>query len=346
MALVVPHVDIVKASLGETTIQVLSIIFANSSGVPPSTPLTRFRADHPELMDELNKLGWSGFFLKRDEVKDKYRISGYALPLIDSSDAVQLLECMRAAYEFMQAYYKEHLREPLLTQNLINSVGQNRELVLSAFCYMQDIDGWWSSLSNEFPISVDSTITVNEQILLYKSFGDFLARAYEWNYVNPKDKASAAGGFSLQRVTGKSPSVFNDASASKYPKWYDKLDDKKKALLIEINFSIQNDLSALPMMGLRALLDSVMIEHVGDEGGFEEKLCRFEKNGYVTYQHANVLRKVLDAGHASMHRTYFPNVDDLGTCVDVVTHLLNGVYVLHPKVQDLAANTPPRPKSK
>lgn len=346
MPLIVPHVDIVKASLGDAAIQALSLVFSQSSGLAPGTHDARFRADHPTMMDVLDKLGLDGFFLKKDHAKSTYRVSGYALPLIDSPHATQLLECMSTAYEHLRVYYKEHLKEPLSARELINSSGPNRELALEALCYMYDIGGWSSGSSHEFPTDANSTVIVNEQVLVYNSFADLVARTYEWNYVNPKHKANAASNSFPQPIEGEFPGFFNGASATQYPEWYDKLDDKMKALLSEIDISMRNDLSALPMMGLRALLESVMVERVSDEGGFETKLGLFEKNGYVTPQHADAIRKVLDAGHASMHRTYFPNTDDLKTCVEVVKHLLHGVYVLHPKVQNMAANTPPRPKLK
>lgn len=345
MALVVPHVEKVKAALGEATIRTLSLIFEGSKGIPPGAPDARFRADHPELMDVLNTLGWSGVFLKQDHSKGTYRISGYALPLVDTPHSIQLLECMDAAYVHLKAYYNEHLREPLSTKTLINLVGGNDALVLEAFCYLRDIDGWWSGLSNDFPLDPNSTVTVNEQVLVYKSFGDLLARVYEWHYVNPTATAGISPDWPEQRTRGNSPGIFSEPNTTPYPDWFNKLDDSKKALLIEIDVNLRNDLSALPMMGMRALLDNVMVERVGDIGGFEEKLKEFAKNGYVTEQHADILRTVLDAGHASMHRTYFPNADDLNTCADVIKHLLQGIYILHPKVQGLAANTPKRPKA-
>jgi hypothetical protein len=346
MTLLVPHVDVVKAALGESTIQTLTLIFEKSSGEPPSTPRDRFRADHPELMNVLDKLGWDGFFLKRDDSNTSYRVSGFALPLIGSPRAAQLLECMNAAYVYMQGYYDKHLRVPLLTRKLVEVVGGNEKEALEALCYMRDIDGWWSGLTGEFPLAKDSAITVNEQVLVCKTFGDLLARAYEWNYVNPKRKASSLNESLSFGTSGQSPGFFNDTDSSKYESWYEQLDDKKKSLLREIDVGMRNDLSALPMMGLRALLESVMVEYVSDEGGFEAKLGRFEKHGYVTPLHADSIRKVLDAGHASIHRTYFPSTDDLRTCAEVVKHLMHGLYVLQPKVQSLAANVPPRPSSK
>ena len=208
---------------------------------------------------------------------------------------------------------------------------------------MRDVDGWWSGLSNDFPHDPNSTVTVNEQVLVIKSLGDLFARVYEWHYINPH-KATSPIVVWPQSVVSSAPGFFSEPSDSHYPEWFDKLDDSKKALLIEIDINLQNDLSALPMMGMRALLDTVMVDAIGDAGGFEKKLQKFVENGYVTPQHADILRVVLDAGSASMHRTYFPNSEDLKTCADVVKHLLEGVYILKPKVQSVAANTPPRPK--
>jgi len=345
MHLLVPHVDVVKESLGEAAIQALSLVFDNSNGLPPSTHSARFRADHPELMDRLDILAGDGLFLKWDNSHTSYRISCYALPLIGSTHAAQLLECMSTAYEYLKIYYKEHLREPLSVSELIKHSGSNSELAQEALCYMYDVNGWSAGSSHAFPTDSESTVIINEQVLISSSFGDLLSRVYEWNYVNPKHKATAVSDW-LTQIPGHQPHGFlNGTSATNYPEWYEELDTKKKALLSEIDISLRNDLSALPMMGMRALLESVMVERVGDSGGFETKLKLFEKNGYVTPLHADVIRKVLDAGHASMHRTYFPSVGDLDTCVDVVKHLLHGVYVLHPKVQNLAANTPPKQKS-
>lgn len=94
------------------------------------------------------------------------------------------------------------------------------------------------------------------------------------------------------------------------------------------------------------MIERVMAEHIGEEGGFAEKLKRFEENGYVTPLHADSLRKVLDVGHASAHRAYFPDEEDVRTCTEVVKHLMHGLYVLHPMVERMSENTPPDPRRK
>lgn len=109
MSVTVSHVEKVKAALGGDAVRALTLIFEDSRGIPPGTPDARFRADHPELMDVLSTLGWSGTFLKQDHATGSYRVSAYALPLVGSPRAIQLLQCMASAYMFMQGYYKEHL---------------------------------------------------------------------------------------------------------------------------------------------------------------------------------------------------------------------------------------------
>lgn len=344
MATFVPHVDKVKAALGQPALQALSLIFQQSQSFPPGTNIDRFRADHTELIDVLNKLGWADTFLKQDHIRGTYRVSGYALPLIDSMHASELLTCMDSVYRKLQDYYKENLREPLRAEMFLALVDGNKNVAKEAFFYLRDIDGWWSSLSNEFPLDPNATVSLNEQLLVYKSFGDMLARVYEWNYVNPSKSSGSPSNWLNQIARGKSPGLFGALSTSPIPEWFNELDDSKRALLIEIDFNLRNDQSALPMMGMRALLDSVMVDRLGDVGGFEAKLKKFAENGYVTKQHADILRKVLEAGNASMHRTYFPNSEDLITCGEVVKHLLHGIYILHPRAQKLAENTPPRPK--
>ncbi len=53
---------------------------------------------------------------------------------------------------------------------------------------------------------------------------------------------------------------------------------------------------------------------------------------FVTGQHAKLLGSILDAGHASAHCAYFPNETDLQTCILSIRHLMEGMYMLKPKV--------------
>lgn len=343
-----PYIDEVRKFLGDSTLELLKTIFEQSSGLPPGVPATRFRAKYPKWMDELHNMGHSGFLLKPDHTKDTYRVSAHVLPLIESQHASEILTCMEAVYKYMQQYYNENLRQPISVNQLKEVVGIEHTLLLESLCYMRDVDGWWSGLSNDFPLEGDPTVVVNEQVLKYNSFGELISRVYEWHYVNPRERAETWWRQERKENSNSGNGFFTVAESAEYPAWFSELDDVKKALIGEIDIAIRNALSALPTIGLRTLLERVMVEHIGEDGGFAEKLKRFEENGYVTALHADSLRKVLDVGHASVHRAYFPNEADVRTCVEVVKHLMHGLYALHPKVQEMSQNTPidPRQRSK
>lgn len=179
------YVNETKKSIGESTLELLRTIFEQSNGLPPGVPATRFRAKYPRWMDELHNMGHSSILLKPDYTKDAYRVSAYVLPLIDEPHASEILAGMEMVYKYLRQHYDEHLVQPLTANQLKDSVKVEQTLLLESLCYMRDIDGWWSGLGNDFPLEGESTVVVNEQVLKYDSFGEFISRVYEINYVIP-----------------------------------------------------------------------------------------------------------------------------------------------------------------
>jgi hypothetical protein len=219
------HIDEVKKSLGDSTLELLKTIFEQSSGLPPGVPATRFRAKYPKWMDELNNMGHSGFLLKPDYTKDAYRVSAYVLPLIESTRATEILACMESVYKVLQHYYDEHLRQPISTTQLTETVKIENTLLLESLFYMRDVDGWWSGLSNNFPLEADSTVVVNEQVLKYDSFGELISRVYEWNYVNPKERAESWWRQEREEVSKRIDGFFTTDDFAEYPAWFSELDE-------------------------------------------------------------------------------------------------------------------------
>lgn len=340
----VPHVNEVRKTVGSSILNLLRTIFEQSVGIPPSVPATRFRADNPQWMDELHNMGYSSFLIKTDPEEDTYRISAYSVPLIDSKRASEILANMQTIYQYLPKHYAEHLRQPLSVAEIERAVNLEHEQVLETLFYMRDVDGWWSGLSAGFPAEPSSTVVVNEQVLKYGSFADLISRVYEWNFINPKEQVETWWHQGRTAEIADRHGFFTTNESTEYPAWFAQLDDAKKALIGEIDVAMRRSLLALPTIGLRTLIERVMVEHVGEDGGFSEKLSRFQQNGYVTSLHADSLRKVLDVGHASVHRAYFPNEEDVRTCVEVAKHLMHGLYVLHPRVQAMATNTPEDPR--
>jgi len=120
----------------------------------------------------------------------------------------------------------------------------------------------------------------------------------------------------------------------------------KGRLLKEIYVCLQNKCERAGVMLIRALLEHIFIEKVGDKGTFGGNLDEFEKQGFIAKVDRNSIRDVLEAGHATMHRGFLPSGSDLMTIMDIVESLIERLYV-HPKqTKKLKENIPRRRKRK
>lgn len=113
-------------------------------------------------------------------------------------------------------------------------------------------------------------------------------------------------------------------------------------LLGEIYVALHNGQRSLAAMGIRALLENVMIEKVGDKGTFAANLRAFEAEGYVSRIQRERLDIILEAGHAAMHRLYKPSKEDLVTLVDIAESIVESLYIHGSKVERLKKAVPPR----
>jgi hypothetical protein len=130
------------------------------------------------------------------------------------------------------------------------------------------------------------------------------------------------------------------------PEWRDKLPPEQKVLLEEIYRSLDAENLTLPMMGTRALVDMLMLEKVGDSGGFREKLKKFESAGYVSAKGREVLDVVLDLGSAAAHRGHASSGSEVQSVIDIVEDILRTVYVYPKVVEKLKDATPQRIRTK
>ena len=135
------------------------------------------------------------------------------------------------------------------------------------------------------------------------------------------------------------------------PRWFNELwvalpvsEHYVRELLKEIYVALQNDQRALAAMGIRGLLENVMVAKISDQGTFGAHLAEFEKQGYVSGRQRERLETILDAGHAAIHRLYRPSKEDLITLVDIAESIVESVYVHEHKVRKLKENIPLRAK--
>lgn len=133
-------------------------------------------------------------------------------------------------------------------------------------------------------------------------------------------------------------SQFPSPSSRKAPEWLFEifLEDKvenpvKHAFIKEIYTALSTGALRLATLGIRALLEHVMIEHVGDKKTFGKNLDAFEADGYISKKQREAIEPVLEAGHASMHRGFAPTYQDVIHLLDVSENLLQSIYIYAPR---------------
>jgi hypothetical protein len=84
-------------------------------------------------------------------------------------------------------------------------------------------------------------------------------------------------------------------------------------------------------IGIRALIETVCKEKVAQGGNLEKKIDSLVATGVLTKDGAEILHSLRVLGNVAAHEVQPHSEETLGIAMDVVEHLLQGVYVL-PKV--------------
>jgi hypothetical protein len=141
------------------------------------------------------------------------------------------------------------------------------------------------------------------------------------------------------------PSPRNIPSRS-LPDWWDlfEWDSSMESLIREVYEADNNDLPRLAMIGIRAILERVMIGKVGDHGNISRNLDEFQKAGYASTMQFDSLQRVLDAGSAVMHRNHVPEPESTMVAFWVLENILYAAYVQTKHLEQI--NVPERPRRK
>lgn len=113
-------------------------------------------------------------------------------------------------------------------------------------------------------------------------------------------------------------------------------------LINEIYIALQNNAPQLALMGIRALLESIMLDNVDDKGNFKDNIKEFERAGYISSKQKDVLEPVLEAGHAAMHRGYKPDPHEVASLMDITESIIETIYINEYRTKNLPKKLPPR----
>jgi hypothetical protein len=117
------------------------------------------------------------------------------------------------------------------------------------------------------------------------------------------------------------------------------------SLLGEVYRALQNNMPRLAVMGVRAVLEVVMTDKVGDNQSFAKNLEKFTKEGYIGTRQADRIMAVLDAGGAAIHRGYEPTTADVISMVNLTENLVESIYFHDDSIQEVAKRVPQRPRA-
>ena len=113
-------------------------------------------------------------------------------------------------------------------------------------------------------------------------------------------------------------------------------------LLREVYAALRNGAPALAAMGIRAVVETVMIKKTGDNKSFEANLTAMRDRGLVSELDVQHLRQVLEVGHAAIHRSHLPSVEDALRALDIAETLVKRLYLDKNTIDALKKSTPQR----
>ncbi|WP_080414866.1 DUF4145 domain-containing protein [Burkholderia ubonensis] len=122
----------------------------------------------------------------------------------------------------------------------------------------------------------------------------------------------------------------------------DKIPTTVLNLLEDVYRSIQVDADTVAAMGVRAIFEHVMVQTVGDHGRFEANVDEFVAAGYIGTRYKSLVLRVLDVGHAAIHRGHEVSRSELLVMLGLLESVVELVYV-HPDAIEALPPTPPRP---
>lgn len=180
-------------------------------------------------------------------------------------------------------------------------------------------------------------------ILRFASFLGVVEQLRSWQATRIRDRQHALANALLGHRSEPPRAVQRGTDGRRQkPDWFDQMPDSCRGLLSEVYAALSQDLRALASMGVRAVIDTVSVDMVGDLASFELKLSALKDKGHISETERSILAAAIDAGSASAHRGYVPTREDLGTLLDILEHLLRAHYILPRAAEKLKLSTPPR----
>lgn len=332
-------VDILDASDAALLAKLLEDCAASQSLVD----VKPFRRDHYLQITTVDRLEKLGYLIKeRIGEKEFYRVGLMAIVQMHESQlALTIIETAESMWTAFRQHYDGSLDQPVTLKAIADSLGLSIEHVTLVHTYMRE---WWHTPSC-FTLegSPDQSVTVREDVLAHSTFFECVQQLRELQARRLQAPSHGLLGLDFQEAAPitRSASV---VEAARKPSWMEKLPVHAQLLMREIYTAMDANLLALPAMGIRAVIDVVSDDILGVSlGSFYEKLDALRDGGHLTKKQFEVLKAVVEVGHAAAHRAHSPDREATQLMIESLEHMLFSAYALDGASTALNANTPPRP---
>lgn len=114
-------------------------------------------------------------------------------------------------------------------------------------------------------------------------------------------------------------------------------------MLEEIYSALYAQLNSLVCMGIRTLIDMVMMAKVGDCGSLTNTLFKFRDDGFITEDQRVFIDNTIEAGNAAAHRVHRPELTDLNRLLDIAEGLIETIFIFPKRSEEDKDLIPPRP---
>lgn len=300
-----------------------------------------FRAQNEEYINVLNSLEKRGYIKNND---NRYSLSLAALDIIGNEviKARDILNNCSSVFQWLRESYKQNPHKNIPIEDIVSGTQTPETDTRVCLYYLRDVP-IWSGYTTDILKNEKILVKASESILRYKTFDEVIKQLHSW--YDRAYKPSLTSKDLLDKELDKSPrKPQNDLSSINIGRMNIKLPPPLSRLLSEIERGIATELFALSSMGIRAAIDFICNDVVGDIGGFKQKLKALEGGGHITIRNKNILENTLELGHASAHRAHFPKKEELKAALKVLLHLLDEIYLLESKAKKIAESVPKRKK--
>lgn len=117
-------------------------------------------------------------------------------------------------------------------------------------------------------------------------------------------------------------------------------------LMDEIYGALSIGAHRVATMGIRALVERIMVDLVKNQGTFQATMKEFFDAGYVApVQQGMFENTLIEAGHAAMHRGFEPTADTVNTLLDIVESVQHAIYYQPMLAAEAQKTIPGRPRA-